>query len=128
MWREKMSKRTRVAAAVVALAASAVVASPAFASGPNYGTSWESWLLGARVNGHVQIQPSYLDGGGHARQGYQRFMRQAGPSLDTGRLYTPVASSAYDTSIYYNDAWVWDSPLWGDAYTTHYYWGINSWF
>ena len=129
-----MKNAIRAAVAAACIAGSIAVAAPAFASSPNGGHSWESWFLGARVNGHVQIQPSYTDtangsaGHYHARQAYQRFTRASGPSLDTGRIYTQAANVASSTAIYAKDNWVWDSALWGDAYVTHYYWGINSWF
>ena len=99
---------------------------PALAGGMNYGHSWETWG-GARVNGYVQIQACYNDGGQHAKQGYQRFMRDAGPSLDTGRLYTSQATSQWDCTVRSRQDWVWDSPLWGDKYVTRYYWGYLSW-
>lgn len=113
-------------AAVVTVSIFGVVfcAATAMAGGNNYGTSWESWLFGAKVNGYVQIQASYNDGGLHARQGYQRFTRDAGPSLDTGRLYTSTAASASDSSVYSRTDSVWDSILWGDSYVTHYNYGF----
>ncbi|MDQ0163270.1 hypothetical protein [Aeribacillus alveayuensis] len=96
---------------------------PAHAAGKNYAKSWET-LGGARWNGYVQIQASYNDNGRHAKQGYHRFMRDAGPSLDTGRLYTSKASSKKDTKIHSRKDSVWDSPLWGDKYVTRYYYGF----
>lgn len=63
----------------------------AAAAGDNYAKSWESWG-GAKWNGYVQIRASYDDGGRHAKQGYHRFQREAGPTLDTGRMYTSTAS------------------------------------
>lgn len=121
-----MKLKTKIVAVVIASAVGAVFSvTMAIASGMNYGNSWESWLLGARVNGYVQIQASYNDGGLHARSGYQRFQRDAGPSLDTGRLYTPSASSQYDAQVYSRTDWVWDSPLWGDSYVTRYNYGFS---
>ncbi|MFY9504408.1 MAG: hypothetical protein WAQ32_05095 [Dethiobacteria bacterium] len=90
------------------------------ATGGNYARTWET-LLGAKRHGYVQIQASYNDYGRHAKQGYQRFMREAGPSLDTGRLYTSTAYSPSDPTIRWREDWVWDSPLWGDKYTTKWY-------
>lgn len=98
----------------------------AHASGMNYAKAWET-LFGARWNGHVQIQASYNDHGRHAKRGYHRFTREAGPSLDTGRLYTSTASSPSDRTIRSREDSVWDSPLWGDKYTTHYYYDFF-WF
>lgn len=103
-----------------------MMAGIAQAAGPNYGTAWES-ALGAIRNGKVQIQASYNDSGRHAKQGYQRFTRAAGPALDTGRMYTSQATSASDSTKRSRQDWVWDSPLWGDQYTTHYYYGFI-WF
>lgn len=113
-----------VAVVTVSICGAVFSAATAMAGGNNYGTSWESWLFGARVNGYVQIQASYNDGGLHAQQGYQRFTRAAGPSLDTGRLYTSSATSASDSSVHNRTDWVWDSPLWGDSYVTHYNYGF----
>ncbi|MED3645094.1 hypothetical protein P5F75_17205 [Caldifermentibacillus hisashii] len=92
---------------------------PAQAAGQNYARAWET-LAGARWNGYVQIQASYNDNGKHAKQGYHRFQREAGPSLDTGRLFTSKARSINDTNIYSRQDSVWDSPLWGDKYVTRY--------
>lgn len=98
----------------------------AWAGGPNYGKAWETYL-GTKWKGHVQIQASYNDAGRHAKQGYHRFIRQAGPPLDTGRLYTSVATSRSDSTTRWREDEVWDSPLYGDAYTTKYYYGFV-WF
>jgi hypothetical protein len=43
------------------------------------------------------------------------------------RLYTSTASNSLDSSLIQRDDWVWDSPFWGDQYTTHYYYGFE-WF
>lgn len=51
-------------------------------------------------------------------------MREAGPALDTGRLYTSTATSRYDRTVRSRTNSVWDSPLWGDRYTTRYYYGF----
>lgn len=105
--------------------AGAAVAGVAHADGENYGKSWESSLLGAKVNGYVQIRGSYDDGGRHAQRGYQRFTRPSGPSLDTGRMYTDAASSPEDAAVHSRTDSVWDSPLWGDEYVTSYNWGVD---
>ncbi len=108
-----------------ALIGAAAAAAPvvAYASGPNYGSTWES-LGGAVRNGYVQVQRSHWEPeyGCYPRWAYQRFVREAGPSLDTGRLYTS-ASSWNDVQSRHD--WVWDSPLWGDRYVTQYYWGLS---
>lgn len=115
-----MGIKKKVVGGVVAFVCGGVlVAAPAFAGGVNKGYSWET-NFGAQVHGHVQIQASYNDAGRHARQGYHRFTRAAGPSLDTGNIYTSAASSTTDSTIRSVESWVWDSPLWGDSYVTHY--------
>jgi len=114
------------AIASLALVGAAITAGSAYADdNPNYGTTWESGFLGAKVNGYVQIQASYDDDGGHARIGYQRFTRPSGPSLDTGNMYTESASDPSDSNIYSRTDSVWDSPLWGDKYVTSYHWGVD---
>ncbi len=100
-----------------------MLTTPALAGGPNYAKCWED-LGGARWNGYVQIRASYNDGGRHARQGYHRFTRKAGPPLDTNRMHTAHASSRRDRRIHSRYDWVWDSPLWGDSFTTKYYYGF----
>lgn len=99
---------------------------PSLAGGMNYARAWET-LLGSRWNGYVQIQACYDDNGLHAKRGYHRFMRDAGPSLDTGRMYTSQATSPYDCEVRWRQDSVWDSPLWGDRYTTRYYYGFDWW-
>ncbi|MGH8887745.1 MAG: hypothetical protein ACRDYX_21765 [Egibacteraceae bacterium] len=99
-------------------------AAPAAAAGDNYAKAWESWG-GSRWNGYVQIRASYSDGGRHAEKGYHRFQREAGPTLDTGRMFTATASSPGDTTVRSRKDSVWDSPLWGDRYTTRHYFGFN---
>lgn len=96
---------------------------PAQAAGQNYAKSWET-LAGARWHGYVQIKASYNDHGKHAKQGYHRFKREAGPSLDTGRLFTSKASSKKDTKVHSREDVVWDSPLWGEKHVTRYYYGF----
>ncbi len=92
----------------------------------NHGTSWES-NLGSQVHGYVQICAAANDGGRHASRGCQRFTRQSGPSLDTGRMYTSSATSRTDGTVRYRSDWVWDSALWGDSYVTHWNWNVI-WF
>lgn len=117
----------KIIAILAGLALSIVmVSAPALAGGQNYAKCWED-LVGARWNGYVQIQASYNDGGRHAKQGYHRFTRKAGPSLDTGRMHTSQASSRYDSQVRSRTDSVWDSPLWGDQYTTKYHYGFYYW-
>ncbi|MDO4252073.1 MAG: hypothetical protein Q4C74_02360 [Rothia sp. (in: high G+C Gram-positive bacteria)] len=113
-------------AAVCVLVSLGVSVGQANAGGLNYGKAWET-LGGARWNGYVQIKASYRDGGKHAKQGYHRFTRKAGPSLDTGRMYTARASSRLDTRVHSRKDSVWDSPLWGDKYTTKYNYNFIYW-
>ena len=108
--------------ATVAIAGT-LIAGAAYGDGQNYGKTWQDWG-GAKIHGYVQMQGSYNDGGQHARQGYQRFTRPSGPSLDTGRMTTPEASSPSDARIHSREDWVWDSPLWGDSHVTSYNWGV----
>lgn len=97
----------------------------AFAAGGTYGKAWED-LGGARWNGYMQIMPCELFNGRHPRIGYLRFMRE-GDNFDTGYVYTSAASSP-SCDIRSVSKSVWDSPLWGDAYTTKFYWGVSSSF
>lgn len=118
-----MHRKMVVVATALLAAALVMVGVPAYASGPNVGWSWEE-NFGTRIWGKVQVQPCYNDYGRHARQGYQRFTRKSGPALDTGRLYTPAASGTWDCNYFWRTDWVWDSPLYGDDYTTRYSYGI----
>ena len=113
-----MKMRVISAGLALALAGALLPAGAAEAAGRNYGRAWESAFV--KWTGYVQIQASYNDGGRHARQGYQRFTREAGPALDTGRLYTSAARSSSDTSVRSRTDSVWDSVLIGDRYTTRY--------
>ena len=88
------------------------------AGGKNNARAWET-LAGAKWNGYIQVVGNYNDGGRYAYQGYHRFTRAAGPALDTGRMYTAVASRTSGAVVSRQDS-VWDSPLWGDKYTTKY--------
>lgn len=107
---------------LLAIAGATLSAGMAQAGGRNYAYAWESALV--KWNGYVQIQGSYNDGGRYAKQGYHRFIREAGPALDTGRMYTSQAVSRYDTSVRSRTDSVWDSVLIGDRYTTRYYYGF----
>lgn len=100
----------------------AMATAVAVAGGPNYATTWQE-NFGLRVFGHVQIQASYNDGGYHAASGYHRFMRDKGPSLDTGRLWV-TATSPYDTVVRARTDWVYDSLGAGPEYDTRYYYGF----
>lgn len=75
---------------------------------------------GAKIHGYVQIKASHNDGGRHARRGCYKFTRKSGPYLDTGWLCTASASSPRDSRLLHRSSWVWDSPLWGDAYVTRF--------
>jgi len=118
--------RKKIIIGIVGIVVALVIAIPVLAASMNYAISWETFG-GAVWNGYVQIQASYSDKGRHAKRGYHRFTRQAGPPLDTGRMYTSSATSKFDSTIRSRQDWVWDSPLWGDPYTTKYWWGFE-WF
>lgn len=119
-------KRMLCMCTCMALFVSAIAAHTAFAGGDNYAKAWED-LLGARWNGYIQIRASYNDNGKHATHGYHRFVRKAGPQLDTGRLWTKHAWSPKDTQVYSRQDSVWDSPIWGDDFTTKYYYDFFYW-
>lgn len=87
---------------------------------------WEEFA-GTQHHGEIKIKASVADGGRHAKMGYIRFVRESGPQLDTGRMYTSAAVSPSDTTVRTRHEWVWDSPLWGDAYTTNSYFGFIWW-
>lgn len=108
---------------IVGIVVAWAIAVPVQAGGVNYARCWETWG-GSRWNGYVQIQASYNDAGRHAKQGYHRFTREAGPALDTGRLWTTQATSPNDSTIRWRQDSVWDSPLWGDKYTTKYHYSF----
>ena len=118
--------RSKIIVGIIGVLVVLAIAIPAQGAGKNYAYAWET-LAGAKWNGYVQIQASYLDRGQHAKRGYHRFTRQAGPSLDTDRLWTTTASSPSDSTIRSRQDSVWDSPLWGDKYTTKYHYGFL-WF
>lgn len=123
-----MSKKYLAAGVVASLTFGTLtfLATEADASGPNKSWNWET-KAGARHHGRTEIKASYNDSGRHAKQGYHRFTRDAGPSLDTGRKYTPKASSRKDTRTHGVKTSVWDSPLWGDKYTTKFNYNYR-WF
>ena len=118
--------RKKIALGVIVVVLLFTVTLPVLAGGMNYATTWET-LVGARWNGYVQIQACCNDGGQHAKQGYHRFIREDGPAPDTGRMYTSQATSPQDCTVRSRQDSVWDSPLWGDKYTTRYYYGFLWW-
>lgn len=111
---------------IIAIGIAFVITITVLAGGMNYAYAWET-LGGARWNGYIQIQACYNDNGNRAKQGYHRFTRQAGPPLDTGRMYTSQATSPQDCTIRSRQDSVWDSPLWGDQYTTRYFYDFVWW-
>lgn len=117
-------KKKIVVVAAAFLCGGVLYAAPAAAAGDNDARSWDS-VGGAKWNGYVQIRASYSDGGRHAKRGYHRFRREAGPTLDTGRMYTSSASSPGDTTVRSREDSVWDSPFWGDKYTTRWNYGFD---
>lgn len=82
---------------------------------------------GAKWYAYIQIKASVNDAGRHSKQAWIRFQRNAGPSLDTGKQYTSVATSASDTTVRSRELSVWDSLLWGDAYTTNFSYSFVWW-
>lgn len=52
---------------------------------------------------------------------------EAHPQLDTGRIYTNTSTGASDTRVHSREDSVWDSPLWGDKYTTKYNYDFLYW-
>ncbi|QZA34221.1 hypothetical protein K2M58_06840 [Hydrogenibacillus sp. N12] len=119
-------KGNKIIFGIVGIMVSFFIATSVQAGGMNYAKAWET-LGGARWNGYIQIQACYNDNGKHAKRGYHRFTREAGPPLDTGRLYTSEATSSNDCTVRWREDSVWDSPLWGDKYTTKYWYDFE-WF
>lgn len=123
-WRRRL---TAVIASIPLLAGFLVVtAAPASAAGScpdsvNAFVTWEDWLGGARAHAYVQFQPSHsCPDGRHVKRAYVRLIRQCGPYLDSGRIYTYTASSRYDTRMYSVSAWIFDSVLWWCQTNTYY--------
>ena len=94
---EKDKKKIRRVLLIPILAICAI-AVPAMAENGNFARSWET-LAGAQWHGYIQIQDSFWENGKHAKRGYHRFMRKAGPSLDTGRMYTKQSKSPKDSNF-----------------------------
>jgi hypothetical protein len=116
MGAEFMKRRAILMALVMLVAAIVplVAAQPAQAATyrcPAFVT-WEDWLGGARVHAYVDFHPSDICNGGHVKRAYVRLIRQCGPYYDTGRLYTYTAGSPWDTRLYSQSAWIFDSTLW----------------
>lgn len=86
--------------------------------GQNYATLSHPWP-GLQYTGKVYAAPCYKEGTQHALNGYIRFQRDAGPALDTGRLYTATSTGSCTTLT--RQTTVYDSLLPGN--TTHFYWG-----
>jgi hypothetical protein len=89
--------------------------------GVNYFSTWEDWLGGARVHAYVQFQGNQrCPDGRYVRRAYVRIIRQCGPYLDTGRIYTSSASSRYDSTRRSVHVWIFDSLLWSCQTNTYY--------
>lgn len=73
---------------------------------------WEDWIGGARVHAYIDFRASDVCNGRHVKRAYVRLIRQCGPYLDTGRIYTGTAASPSDTRLYSQSAWIFDSVLW----------------
>ncbi|MCB7138258.1 hypothetical protein [Cellulosimicrobium marinum] len=128
-----MKPKARVLAIFISIAvAVGVFAAPTSAIGHCDGGAVNCYKsfqsdAGTRWNGLIRIKAAHNDSGRHAKQAYIRFTRAAGPALDTGRLYTPTAASPSETIFRSRTTAVWDSPLWGDQYTTKFNYGFF-WF
>lgn len=123
-----------VVASLLALGGIVALSAPASAVGGCTSSFWGARncyssveRLQARYDGKVQVKASYSDSGRHAKNAYLRYIRDAGPSLDTGRLYTSTATSRSDSTVRARTKSVWDSLLWGDRYRTKFYYGFT-WF
>jgi hypothetical protein len=86
-------------------------------------SSWEDWIGGARVHASVSFRASDICNGKHVKNAYVRLIRQCGPYLDTGRIYTSTAPSASNTALRSASVWIFDSVLWNC--TTRAYYGYN---
>jgi hypothetical protein len=82
--------------------------------------TWEDWLGGARVHAYVDFHPSDLCYGRHVKRAYVRIWRTCWPAYDSGRVYTPTASSPSDTRLYSVSKVAFDSPRWGCKTNTNY--------
>ena len=128
-----MKKRTTptklLALLAVIIIAGVGTTNSAFAQTADYWTNKETLQL--RYDAYIQFVPNYrttstsgygLVPGQYVKQAYINYIRD-GASVIGGRKYTPVATSGY--SAYAASAGCWDSILFGDKYTTHFYYG---WF
>lgn len=116
--------RSLAVATVAVLLCCLAFSGPAVADSTNYGKTWQT-KAGARIHGYVQFKASHVYHSKHVKRGYVRLSRKAGPALDTGRIYTSTASSKKDSATRKKQKDVWDSPLWGDSHTTHFYYGFS---
>jgi len=114
-----VSRRRSVTVLVVSVVLAFGVVGANAAHSPNKGWVTENWSQ-TNYTGYVQVQPCYLQNGQNAMAGWLRFTREAGPALDTGRLYTATGTGPNDCRILKRQKFVWDSPLWGAQYVTHF--------
>jgi hypothetical protein len=80
----------------------------AVASSPNWGSSTEHWT-GLYFDGYVQCQPSYVENGQHAAQGW--FVYRNGRDGEQW-AYTPKGTGPGDTKILTASMRYYDSPEW----------------
>jgi hypothetical protein len=97
--------------------AQAATACPAF-------SHWEDWIGGARVHASVSFRASNTCNGKHVKNAYVRVIRECGPYLDSGRIYTSNAPNSSDTALRSASVWIFDSVLWNC--TTRAYYGYNT--
>ena len=90
------------------------------AVGVDYAETYESGPGGITVNGYVQFSPGQVRNDAHVKQAYNRFTREAGPAVDTGRLYTALATNPESATLYPRHDSVKDSLLSGAKYVTHH--------
>lgn len=101
-----------------------LLAPPGNADSVDYAKTWQT-KFGARIHGYIQFRASHVYQRKHVKRAYVRLTREAGPSLDTGRAYTSTAPSRRNSRLRYRQKDVWDSPLWGDKFVTHFYHGFQ---
>ena len=103
----------------------------ASAQSTDYAKSKET--LQIHYTGYIQFKPSYkipanagysLSKGKYVKRAYVNYTRDGKCVTTTGaRVYTKTAKSKKSNSMYSATAHAWDSLIWGDKYTTKFYYG-----
>ena len=116
---------------VVAIVLSLSSGIAASAQSTNYAKSKETFQI--HYTGYIQFRPSYkipanagysLKKGKYVRRAYVNYTRKGKCVTTTGsRVYTATATSRKSNRIYSAKAYAWDSLMWGDDYTTRFYYG-----